>query len=384
MSTQSFPLIGIDVSGNQHEFEWPGTTEKDAAMNGAQFRNYVKVLSRDKRNGLKNYRKSLFETEPSNVIFSRPKSPLALLLENPFLKTGPAILEHLRDKGLSVNLVEDPDTGNTSVKLIPMPNCKVKMDDRAALRNFVAPNRQLIIDALRAENSKNARAEASKSAPETPGDTDPLKGKKLRDIVLSILPQMPTPFTKEDFIARLRAAKYNLLAEDDAKIQNAITYCTRAGGETVGVGRGKYAVREEFKHRKTPPKLTVQVPIAELLPEEAAVLVKASEMDVGIDDAQPSVSPESPVAAPEPIIQSPVNPLAALLDLASQAVAGADDTADLVTRFEEATGVFENAMLEAVSAYTAPAKALVERLRSQNAARQALARLLTKGAEDGS
>lgn len=373
MSTHSFPLIGIDLSGNQHEFEYLGASAIDAAKKGAQMRGYIEVRSADKRlrrsgngDGIY-YGKPLFKAEPSNPIFTRPKSAFALLLEDPFLKTGPAILKHLRDKGFSVTLVDD------KVKLTPGPNCKVRIEERGALRNFIGPNTQLIIDAL--------RAEATSTAPEKV-DKDPLKGKKLREIVLSILPQMPTPFTKEDFLIRLRAANFTLLAEDGAKIQYAITYCTREGGEVAGVGRGKYSVREKFKHRKTPtqPKL-VTLPTAELSSEEAVAFdpVKTSESAFRVDEPEPTPQEsETPVAAPTIQTTPPtVNPLVALLDLASQAAAGADDAADLAAKFTEARATFESTMLDAVSAFTAAVKPMVETLIKQNTFRQALARSLT-------
>jgi hypothetical protein len=380
MSTHSFPLIGIDRSGNQHEFEWPGASEKDAAEKGASFRDYVKVLSNDKRRKLQNYRKPLFESKSPSGIFTRPKSALALLLEDPFLKTGSAIVQYLRSKGFSVSLVDDKKTGKLAVHLTPGPNCKVKIDDRDALRNFVRPNTQLIIDTLRAETSP---------APEPPSDTDPLKGKKLREIVLSVLPQMPTPFTKNDFAARLKAANYTVLAEDGSRVQNAITYCTRSGGEVTGVGRGKYAVREQFRHRKAAqPNQVASVPMADLSPEADAIdphTVKASEAGFRVDDEPQRASSaaqakEVPVAAPESTIQS-VPPLVAvvLLDLASQAVAGPDDAGDLAAKLTEACATFESTMLDAVSALTATVKPVVERLNKQKSARQAFARLLARG-----
>lgn len=362
MSTQSFPLIGIDRNGNQHELEYPGLNARDAAKSAANIRGFVQVLSNDKGKRLANYRQPLFKSEASTT-FSRPKSALALLLENQLLKTGPAIVDYLRSKGCDVSLVEK--NGKVSVKVTPLAICRVKMDDLDALRNFVRPNTPLIVETLRAESEKTAAAEA-------PTETDILKGKKQREIVLAMLPQMPNPFTKTHFIERLKHAGYHDLAANAKKVQNALSYCTREGGETINAGHGQYEVLEQFRHRKPaelpskPPAVVVSPPVIEQPP---------AQIPTPITPEAASVSEATSEAVVEP--SSTVNPLIALLDLASQAASGTDDAADLAAKLTEACAVFETTILDAVSALTAVVKPVADRLNKQNRARQALVTSLT-------
>jgi hypothetical protein len=357
MSTQSFPLIGIDRNGNQHEFEHPGTNARDAAQKAAGLRGFVQVLNNDKGNRLAFYRQPLFKSEYP----PRQKSPLALLLEDQLLKTGPAIIAHLRSKGCEVSLIEKH--GKTIVRVMPLAVCKVKMDDLDALRNFVKPNTALIVEALRAEA-------ANKQAPETPEEEDVLKGKKQRDIVLAMLPQMPTPFTRMHFIERLKHAGYHAFAANTKKVQNALVYCCREDGEITRDGHGQYVVREQFRHRKhetqaTETQIAVEPP-AEIKPAPS-----------------PTIEPATTVV-PSPTVSEPsaLNPLLNLLDLASQAASGTEDGTDLAATLTQACEVFESTMLDAVAALTAAVKPIADRLNKQNLARRALVNSLTAVSEN--
>ncbi len=151
-------------------------------------------------------------------------------------------------------------------------------------------------------------------------------------------------------------------------------------GEVQRLGRARYTVREEFRHRKA--KATPAVPIPVVSIESVVPVEPPTEPIVLVDPGLASILqdvPPQPVAEPESVIaaQPAANPMALLLELASQAVSGTDDADDLGEKITEACQVFVTSMMDAVTAFEAVVKPIGDKLTKQKQARQALIRSLS-------
>jgi hypothetical protein len=388
-SVPYFPLIGLDKNGNEHPKEWPGKSPEDAAENLAAKYGYVEVksgvssLKQGKNGGGNYYRKSLFKEANGS---SGPASPLAqeltAQLEREAVKKIQPLLDNLRGRGITFTVIETKRANGTvkkSVLINPVPLiCNVTIKELGGIKDKIRENMDPFIKAIEQDSAP------AESAP-TPG-ADPLKGKTQREIVLSLLPQMPSPFSIDDFLERLKAAGYEQLADQRERMQNALVYCVQKA-EVIRHGRATFEVVEEFRHRRANGEARKDTPVIE--PTVQPVPIAPVVVTPLIQQPEPELTKPAPQAT---AVTMPASPAAfsaqlasTVLDLVTQAATSdEDDTGDLAGKLHEACQQFETTMLEAVAALTATVQPVVERLNKRAAARQILIRSLTnRPPEDG-
>lgn len=406
MSLTYYPLIGIDASRNEHQFEWPGKNWEEAARSGAMRYSYLKVLSNhagQKRggNGSGMYnRKPLYEAPlpellngsaeilPANPAFAELAGQRADIAALRLIKQTPELIEKLRGYGFVLYLTEVD--GQTKLLNDRRVTCGMTKPEVAQINDLVRERKREIIAALETEK------DAQNSPPEVEENGDPLKGKKIQDIMLSMLPQMPTPFTINDLTARLKAAGFTEFATDRARVVSSIHYAITKK-QVESVERGKYRVVEAFRHRRP----ASENPLRDAY-DSAMGWTPEKQTDPVIEPVTPAAQPELPleslqpprevieVAPPEPqpqpvldaeqiqpVLDAQQMLIAAVLDLASQAATSDDDILlSLAANVDEAAEQYQNIMLDAVTALTATIKPFVEHVRKRHAAKQALLRSL--------
>lgn len=400
MSTTYYPLIGIDWNHNEKQREWPGINYEDAARSMGERYGLSEVVSNyigQKRggNGSGMYnRKPLWKAAvppsgslkpPSaNPTLSEVLTQQADVLNQRILEKTLPLINSLRARGLEFKLVNG--NGTPILRMEPTTLCSVTNKELGQIRDLVRENKNHIISVL--------EAEAKPSKPqEPPVPTDPLKGKKIQDILLSMLPQMPTPFTVADLADRLRAAGYTEFAADRTRLTSSIHYAIiKEQIETAG--RGRYRVKEEYRHRRA----ASEHPLREAY--ESAV-GGTPEKEPVIEAITPDPQPELPLESLQPprdVIEVPAPPepqpererepaspaidarqalVATVLDLASQAAAGDDELVLLADKVDEAFAQFENSTLDALATLGAAVKPFVAQIRRRAAAKQALLRSLS-------
>lgn len=401
MSLEYFPLIGIDASRNEHPFEWPGKNWEEAARSGAIRYSYLKVLSNyagQKRggNGSGMYnRKPLYEAPlpevlngsaeilPANSSFAELAGQRADIAALRLIKHTPELIEKLRSYGFVLYLKEVD--GLTKLFNDRRVTCGMTKPEVGQINDLVRERRREIIAALETEE------DAQRPAAAVGENGDPLKGKKIQDIMLSMLPQMPTPFTIGDLTARLSVAGFKEFAADRARVASNIQYAITKK-QIASAGRGKYRVVEEFRHRRA----ASEYPLKDAY-DSATGATPEQQPDAIIEPvtAQPELQLESlrppraviEVPAPEPEPEPEPAPVTAVdaqrmlvatvLDLASQAAAaGEDDMLSLASKWKEAVEQCQNAVLDALTALSAAGKPFMEQVLKRHAAKQALLRSL--------
>lgn len=399
-----YPLIGFDIDRNEYPKEWPGKNWEDAAEALGKRFGYIEVKSNfsgQKRggNGSGMYnRKPLWKpAEPPKEALKIPVAPPhvleGLLTQTPdafglrLVKEPHKLIEMLRDRGFVFELYQR--NGKSGFSIDRRSTCVVTDAELGQIRDLLRERRTALIDALQEETAgKTTDAEEP---------VDPLKGRKIQDIILAMLPQMPTPFTCDDLIARLRAADYAEFANDRARVTSNIQHAITKR-QVEPVSRGRYRVKEEFRHRRAASESPPEHPLREAF--ESAIGEEPAVGPVGTPPVDPqaglplelfqppreviAVAPPEP--EPEPQIQPETAPLvnghrvlvATLLDLASQAVAdGGDDMLSLADKLDEAFQQCESSVLDALTVLRATAKPLVEQARSRAAAKQTILRSLS-------
>lgn len=397
-STPSYPLIGIDHNRNEYPKEWQGRNAEDAAERLAQHYGYIKVLSGfqgQKRgsNGSGIYnRKTLFERQGGAYKIPSANAALADVLGRHAEALGRRLVEEtkpvidsLRERGLSFTLLQVD--GKTKLKMVPLVTCTVSERERGKIKDLVRENMATFIEALEAEA---AAANGPQEKSQEP--VDPLKGKTIQDIILSMLPQMPTPFTCDDLIARLQAAGFAEFAEDRPRVTSNIHYAITKG-QVEQAGRAKYRVKEEFRHRRAAATEPPKQPDS---PKEAAPVVETAQPPA-LPDPQPDlplemlqvpreviVVPAPPEPEPEPqpaLVPAVVNAhqvlVATLLDLASQAATGDDDIVSLAKNVSDGVEQFQNIVLDGLTALTNTVQPFMELLNKRAAAKREFLRSLS-------
>jgi len=424
MALEYFPLIGIDASRNEHSFEWPGKNWDEAARSGAMRYSYLKVLSNyagQKRggNGSGMYnRKVLYEAPQHEGLNGSaemlPDIPLlpgiggqrADILALRLIKQPSELIQKLRGYGFVLYL-KDVE-GKTKLFNDRRVTCAMTKPEIGQVNDLVRERRREIIAAIEAEEH------APNPPDETEENDDPLKGRKIQDIMLSMLPQMPTPFTTDDLVSRLKAAGFTEFAADRTRVNGNIQYAITKK-QIESAGRGKYRVVEAFRHRRSDhplreaydsamgeaaekqpePIIATPEPQPELPLESLQPPREVIEVGPPPPDPQPKFNLQTALrvieAPPEPPLQTQrtpqpiVNPQAALiatvLDLASQAAAGGGDTASLAAQANTALEQLQSDVLNAIDAFTCAFQPLIEQWNKQAATRQALVNSLTCPAE---
>ncbi len=420
-STTSYPLIGIDWNRNETAREWPGRNWEDAANGLAMRYGFAEVLSNftgQKRggNGLGMYhRKPLYKAPESkrgglngsgkllpaaptlgDLLSPRSKLPSLSLMN------APALIKVLRPQGFVFELKYIDGKRKMIVdKQITSSITNAELDQ---VLDIVKARRKEFVEALASEPDQEDEAQADTGSNPSTEPADPLKGKKLKDVILSMLPQMPTPFTVDDLADRLRVAGYNQLSGERMRLLSSIHYAKK-NDHVLQKSYGKYEVTEACRHRRHPPEQPKEAPDATVASEPTvapspnprsdeisveACLPPREVIEVPAPQASNSVPPplaalaapdsESSPRIPMPNIQSPL--VGMVLDLASQAAAGADDNAAVAEKLMAAGQQFETTMLDAVAALTASIKVVADQLHHRAATRKALLQSLTGQPQD--
>jgi hypothetical protein len=356
---------------------------KDAAKKCAMRHGYIEVLSGvadQKRSGNGTqiyYRMPLFKDEHFTFNVPGTQSPLAHLLtqklERYALKEIRPLIEMGRTRGIAFTLTEKE--GKSILHITPMAHCTVKKPELDSLRDLARDNMALFIEALGGEKASPKATESTPIA--GAAAPDPLKGKKLQDITLMLLPQMPTPFTLDDFIDRLRAAGFTELVTQRPRLQGAIQYAIDKKQVTRD-GRARYKVVEEYRHRRANGEAPKEPEVIVTPPPVAESPTQQPEINLALQIPPQTVIEVPPPAQPAPVFNAQTL-VATVLDLASQAAAGNDDDdmAQLAAGLKEASELCVSNVLNAVSALTDKVQSVVDRLSKQANARQALIRSLT-------
>ena len=396
----SFPLIGIDHNKNEYTREWQGRNAEDAAQQLAQFYSYVKVLSGDNNqkrsgNGGTYFRKPLYEAPIVNGFAkgitlgdAMDTGPSSVLFALRMVREPKEMIAILRNQGYKFGLKERAGDRRISLSAGRLKISPVGERENGQIMDFIRDHTNGIIDALVIEENEQNGAAPHEGLPDEPPAPDPQKGKTMQDILLAMFPQMPTPFSVDDLLDRMRLAGYTELAEERHRIQSNVHYAI-SKGQIQKLGRGKYAVVEEYRHRratpdespKEPPKApdpVVEVAQPEppdpnlslelLTPPRDVVEVAAPPEPEPAPEPELAAAPEPPPVVPAPRQQQ--NVAAALLDLASQAMLG--DMTDLASAIQEATQEYEDRQLESLSTLTNKLNSIANSLRKRDATRQAI------------
>ncbi len=404
-STTYYPLIGIDWNRNEKLKEWPGISWEDAATKLAKRYDFVEVLSNatgQKRGGSGTgmyNRKPLYKAPATagagkllpatptlkDLLTSRSALPGLRLMK------APALIKLLRPQGFIFELKYID--GRRKMNVSKQVTSSVTNSELDQVREIVKERKDEFVEALATEVEEGQAPAPSNLSPEP---ADPLKGKKLKDVILSMLPQMPTPFTVDDLADRLRVAGYNQLSEERMRLLSSIHYAKK-NGHVLPKTYGKYEVTEACRHRRHPPEQPKQAAADATVQSEPNKVVPAPDAEVDqisveayqpprevIEVPAPRASTSLPPSdsglepsprIPVPNIQSPL--VGMVLDLASQAAAGQDDNAAVAEKLMAAGQQFETTMLDAVAALTASIKVVADQLHHRAATRKALLQSLT-------
>jgi hypothetical protein len=421
-SLEYYPLIGVDWSNNEHFKEWNGRNWEDAAEALGKRYGYAKVLSNhagQKRgaNGKGMWNRKLLFTAPeppyqdmkrsadaggltlSDFLAQKSTGVLALSL----VKDPRALVEILREHGFTFELKEV--AGKWKLFMDRRVTCSASEKELGHVRDLVREHRKEIIQVLEEETAAaNSQGEVFKLDTPAAVPADPLKGKKLRDITASMLPQMPRPFTIDDLTSRLRAAGYTELADDRPCVTNQI-YGAISRNQVSKVGYAKY---EFIARRAAVPDPPPSEEVATIAPVQRPSLdslgLEALQPPRGVievaapsDEPEPEPTPEpaeahaqptpTPTPDPEPspraaASQVTQSSLATMLEFAAQAAAGTDDTATLAALIQEAKMKFESTMLDAVEVFSAAIKPVEDQLNKRSEMRRALLQLLVTTQEE--
>ena len=379
MSSTYYPLIGIDQNHNEHSREWPGVNAKDAARLMAERYGYIEVLSgvADQKRGSSriHHRMSLFKAPQAAFRKGAATTALADQLSS---KLGRESIKPLiaasRSQGVVFTLI-DRDGKVPKLQISASPFANISSAALEDLREFARERPDIFIRALQQETPKDQLQQKDQD--------DPLKGKKIQDIVLAMLPQMPSTFDIDQFAERVKAAGYTVLSNDRTRLQNAIFYAIDKKGQVERVGRGRYKVVEEFRHPRA--NGDARPPIE---PEPVIIDIQPPPPVPPPPPLELSYTPAAPITVPPPVDPilspdafSPHALVATILDLASQAAVGPDDPLILAEQLNRACAAFENSVLDAVASLTASVKPIVEQLTKTSATRRALIQSFTTQAQ---
>lgn len=385
-----YPLIGIDQNGNERSREWPGRNWEDAAEKLALRYGFAEVLSNfsgQKRggNGSGVYNRKPLYKAPALPLLNgsgkdtSPALTLADLLDKPsmitslgLVKDTRALIETMRAHGFVFELKHVAGKRPT-LMMDRRITCSIGKPELGKITDIVRQHRNKFIEALEAEAAESNATPSTPPPPEDP--SDPLKGKKLGDIMLAMLPQMPTPFTADHLIDRLRAAEYLELAENRSRVLSAI-HTAIAKGHVAKSGYAKYQLTEAFRKRGE-TEIPANEPVVSVVSDP--ITPEAQANPLSLESFQP---PRGVIEVPAPMETEPEptglasNPqallIASVLDLASQAAVGDDDMAALAVTLNDARQQFESAMLAAVDALSSIVKRVEDQLNKRAAARKTL------------
>ncbi len=407
MSSQTYyPLIAIDWHRNETHREWPGANWEDAAAKCAKRYGCAEVLSNAtglKRggNGSGMYnRKPLYKAPAPPPQLDLPAAPTLADLLSPrshapglSLMKAPELIKMLRSQGFIFQLKY---VGGKRVLFMDKQlTSSVTNSEFGQARELVRARKQEFIEALEIESDDAHGGAMGAIAATEPHD--PLKGKKLGNIMASMWPQMPSTFTVDDLADRLRVAGYVELSKERTRLLSSI-HGARKAGHVESVSYGKYKVTDECRHRRQPAEQPIEQQLTDARPELAVQAEpKPHETSLPLEAYQPPreiievPAPEVSALAPTPradCVQVPSKPpviatiqaplVDMMLDLASQAAATHDDNEALAEKLAAAGQQFETSMLAAVDALTNSIKAVADQLNHKAATRKALVQSLTK------
>lgn len=395
MSLESYPLIGVDRNNNEHHIEWQGTTAANAAKRVGILYKYTKVLSGSagmKRgpngNGIY-HRKELWAAAPKFNFTEETLEQKVKAFNEQMVKNPQPLIRWLHERGLDISANEYK--GKLRVCARPLVTCTLTKEERGMVGDLIRENVSTFIEALEGDSAPPPGAgDKTTGEPKDQPPPDELKGKTLQEVILSMLPQMPTPFTVDDLLERLKASGYIALSEQRTRVHsNIYRYVNRIPGQ-----RGKYQVAEAYRRRRATVEETRKEETTPPQPPEPEILASPpTELDAQslvpprevVEVPPPPREPEMPeeiVIAPlaqERVIAAAPFPTAVttLLELATQAATEIPDSASLSLKLNEACQQFENSMLEAVGTLTQSVKHVAEQLNKQARMRNTLLQSLT-------
>ena len=406
MAQPSFPLIGIDRNGNEHPFEHPGPNAIEAAKRGAELKNYTKVLYGNERTQRHNttglfYRKVLFQSPSTNNELTVLGEQLVLALNN-----GPNVIKYARQHGIDLP-IKTNGSGERRVTIQRTNKCTLPIQDSAALWDAIKLHHSSVLACL----DKELPPESSEAAV-----LNANRGKTNREVMLSTLPQMPSPFSLEDFIRKLADTGYTEFAKKRLSAQSGLGYCVTKG-ELEKKGR-QYFITQKFRDRNKKPALEAPTPITvaevveqppvtvaeTLIQRQNGALAGESTAEIrtpeAIESEKQSPTPPAQTAATQANevnsaastgVRKSTDPVTErILDFLSQSTTSPQDVEQLLTRYTEAQEHYHTAVLEAQTLVLEAGAKLTEAWKPindlllwQKGARQTFAQLLMAGMPDG-
>lgn len=346
MSKQSYPLIGRDRNGNEYPREVEHLSEGKAAERYLELdTRVVEVLCGDRSpRGKGNHYKKVIRVRNG---FHRNNETTALgqALGGSGLSVAHMIIKNLEQRGLSLDIVDNQDGGET---LVISPSGKATDIDKADITD----HEEALVSIVRARQEPNPDEHVASAGEMGRGPTK-------KEILAKILPQMPTPFRTDDFELRLRECGFTRFADDRISINNALaTGCNTGMIERLSKGVYKRAVI--FDQSTQPPAPAKEEPVAEAPSRPIDPKMAALE---ALFPKKPEAAPAPPVAPEQPLppapatpppqasvvppIGVPVNLLAAFAALSSSALVGPVDLG-AISEIKEAFTTFEDEMQQAV------------------------------------
>lgn len=225
MTLSSHPLIAVDFNDHEHNLEWRGHSQGDAAERMLRHHANFKAVLNGKQGGKNNAYRKLVRTQ-HGVEADETALGQALLeaQSTQSLEAGQLILSALQKKGLRLEIIEKEDG---TEKIVVRPKGVITPEESAEIDE----NQASIVVLLRKQEQEEAAAGELSSA------TEPKESQ--RDIIRRMLPDLPDSFIRYDLEQLLRRSKYQELADKSSKLDNLLAWCATQGLITR-TGKGHY------------------------------------------------------------------------------------------------------------------------------------------------
>lgn len=376
MTLQSFPLIAVDFSGNEHSLEWRGHSQGDAAERMLRQHSNFRSALNGKQGGTNNPYRKLVRTQHGVEADATETTLGQALLEAQSaqsLQAGRMILSALRKKGLRLDTIEE----NGIEKIVVTPKGVITPEERAEIDE----NQASILVLLRNQDAEQAiKEEAARGASPV---TMPKESQ--RDIVRKMIPELPDSFIRYDLEQALHRWEYHDLADKSPKLDSLLAWCATEG-LIERTGKGHYrriALPARIADSASLPAMEPsQFPQESGLgPQEPSLLGSITEADTAltatrVEELQNVSQPMPMETASRPGRAVPVSFAQALVDLTSELAALPIDESKL----DEIEDGFKQ-LFECLEKVMDPVDALIKQLRANARARDRLRTHLAAEAE---
>lgn len=350
MTKQSFSIIAVDFSGNEHRKEWRGHSQGQAAeemlRQHPNFRAALNGMQGSKNNP---YRK-LLRTQHGVEANAADTSLGQAFLEaqsTQSLQAGRMILSALQKKGLRLATIKE----NGVEKIVVTPKGMITPEECAEIDE----NQASIVALLRMQEEEGARHIPPATAPK----------ETQRDIIRRMLPELPQSFIKYDLEQALNRCKYHDLADKSAKLDALLAWCATEG-LIVRTGKGHYQRIPSPANTAPEPKAEVAQELPPPSPQSAlealfntpSVIEQQAPVPVTVSETPTECPPEPPI---------PRSLARVLVDLTSELATVPIDESKLDAIERGAKELYES-----FERFMDPVDALIKQLRTNARARERL------------